>query len=211
MKLRFFVPAAVLLLSACGSAQQSPLSSSEGSARPNTQAPMAETVAEPSPTIRMFEMHCYRTGADFHTIVAAAEVMKLKPIPDALQPLMAPQEGEGRGFVLEVEREGGKVSNAIMLGVSDLNACSVSSYGNGAESILEEARDIYRLRSVARDDLGLQVNELFVPDGRTGHMSEAHEKGLIGAMVAKPHSGSGDAITLSYLSPKAVKQHLGRD
>lgn len=131
--------------------------------------------------------------------------MEFKPLPKQLEPLAAPQEGNGRSFVVKLEIKGKDVEKAIFLGVSDRNTCSIYANGYDAKKVFASAKLTYRLFSVMRDDLGLQVNEMFVPEGTSKRISEAHEKGIVGVMMVKPGSDD-DAITLSYVPPETAEQ-----
>lgn len=197
---------ACLTVAACQPSPQTPsesFDSAQSLAKSSVENARDQEVPLP---VQIFEMHCYRPSADFKTIVGAAEALKLKPIPKELEPLMAPEEGGGRGFVVKLEKADGKVMKAILLGVSPRNTCSVYANGYNAEVVLTSARETYQLFSIMRDDIGLQVNEMFVPGGKSKQKSEAREKGVIAVMISKPKSGGGDAITLSYISPDTAKQ-----
>lgn len=195
-----------LALAACQPSQTPSRASAYAPSSPVKPSAAKGSEQETPLPVQMFEAHCYRPGANYKTIVAAAEAMKLKPVPKRLEPLIAPQEGSGRSFVVIIEKEDTKVVSAILLGVSDRNICSVYASGYDAKKVLASAKETYKLFSVMRDDIGLQINEMFVPGGTSKRISETHTNGVVGVMMAKPNSGNGDAITLSYVSPGAAKQ-----
>ena len=183
-----------------------PSPASEASRVESSSGGHLPTVQGASLPIQIFERHCFRPDAQYDTITALAEAMNLDPLPANLEPFMASQEGKGKGYVVEVERDGSEFKRILLLGASELNTCSVYAQGYQADEILEEAKLNYQLLSIMRDDVGLQVNEMFIPGGVSSRISEAHSKGVIGVMVAKPGSGAGDAITLSFTSPGTARK-----
>lgn len=155
--------------------------------------------AVPKP-VEAFEMYCYRTNAEYERVVDIAELMKLPQVPKKFDAIIGPMVGGGKGFVIVNSSENRRM---VLLGASDQGACSIFSMGYDETAIRDSLMENYKLKEVARDDTGLQVNEMFIPNGVKGTVGEGSEHGLVGITTAK----AGDAgITVSFVSPEAAKR-----
>lgn len=146
---------------------------------------------------------CYRMDARFSKIVEAAKALDYPEVPKSMMSILGPMTGSGKGFVVVNNKKKQKV---ILLGASDQNACSIYANGYDAEEIKRSVAANYHLLRIHRDDTGLQVNEMYIPNGKKGTQSEGRENGLVGLTYAK--NPSDDAITLSFVSPETAKRIL---
>lgn len=152
-------------------------------------------------SIEHFEAFCYRTGADPEKIKKSAEQLSLKPLPKKfLAAVAGPNSTSGEGFMLEWDKTR---ELYILLGFGTPDSCSIYTQGVDIGPVKEKMVDIYRLAYAQKDDVGLQVSEMYVPGGKRGNKIEAKENGLISITYLKPESGYKSVI-LSYLPPRTL-------
>lgn len=60
----------------------------------------------------------------------------------------------------------------------------------------------YKLKLLNSNNIGLSVNELYIPGGVKGTVGEAGRNGVIGIAYAKDN----DSITVSFISPETAKK-----
>lgn len=161
-------------------------------------APPPEATAAP---IEAFEAYCFRTGAGYERVVAAAKAMQFKPIPPDWAALLGPQQGNGAGYIVEIDAASRRM---ILLGASDMGACSVAADGYNVESIIDQMISNYRLRFAVENDVGLQTTSMYIPDGTSKLMSEARKRGLIAITRAK--NPENRVVMLAYLPPATVSK-----
>lgn len=156
----------------------------------------ASPSAVPKP-VEMFEMYCYRTGANYDKTVSFAKAMELKRMSRDMEKALGPDVGGGKGYIINVDK---KHHRMLVLGASPKDTCSVSALRYDPSMIIKSMRSNYHLSLLARNDTGLQINELYVPGG-SGHSTKSIGiYGLVGIMKAK----DGSVVTLSYISPKTA-------
>ena len=88
-----------------------------------------------------------------------------------------------------------------MLGASQPDACSIFVYGLGYDRVEATLKEVYRLVLGARDDVGLQVSEMYVPWGVKGTKDEMFERGVVAVSYSK-HDVSPPGFSLSYMPPR---------
>ena len=67
----------------------------------------------------------------------------------------------------------------IMLGASQPDTCSIFVYGLEIDRVEATLKEAYRLVLGARDDVDLQVSEMYVPWGVKGTKDEMFERGVV--------------------------------
>lgn len=149
--------------------------------------------------VESFEAYCFRTGANFDRVVAAAETMKFAPMPPEYEALLGPQQGSMSGYVVESDA---KARTMVLLGASDSNTCSIAVDGYDVNAITERMIADYQLKLTVENDVGLQVTAMYIPGGTSKKMSEARRLGMIAITRAKDPSVG--IITLAYLPPETV-------
>ena len=159
----------------------------------------------PSP-VKAFEGYCFQNSADYKRVVAMAKATKLPRVPEQMMAILGPQIGGGEGFVVVNST---KKDHIILLGVSDQNTCAIFAKGYGVDAIKASMQENYHLKLAIKDDVGLQVNEMHIPGGTKGTVSEASELGLIGFVYTK--DPSFDGVTISYISPETAQKVLSRN
>lgn len=159
----------------------------------------------PRKTVEYFDGHCYRMAARYEVIVASSEALQLKPIPEAILPLVLGVDGsEGAGYVLELDRDAG---TAILLGASKPDACSVAAQGVPLKPIRELLIESFQLHKVLTDDIGLQTSEFYVPGGTTGTRQEIFEIGAVVLTYSKDQSNP--IVAIGYLPPATAQKVMG--
>jgi len=149
-----------------------------------------------------FEMYCYRSGASFSRVHAMAAAFKLPQVPSEYTPLIAGQNStDTEAYLIQLDRDRGM---AIILATGKPDACSIYVQGLPFEQISSRFKTNYKLALAGRDDVGMQVSELYVPGGTTGGKNEARELGMI--MVTHPKEASGDFFVIGYMPSTTVSQ-----
>lgn len=146
--------------------------------------------------IEVFELYCFKTSADYSRIeeMAAAEKMKKAP-KELLTLVLGSSAAEGKGFLFN-ERS--------MLVISKPDACGVYFDGVRFSDVEAVIKKSYKLYSFYRDDVGLEVSEMFIPGGRGAVKEEINELGIISVTYPKP--GFGDpGFSMSFLPPRTTK------
>ena len=189
--------ACLLLLAACkpgtnGTASQP---ASEGA----QSGPVAVEMGTP---LKAFESYCHLTGAKQDQVVSMARMGGLPPIQDKMMPAVAAIVGDGEGFVVVNEPKSGRV---VLLGAPDTNACSIFAMGYDEQAIRRGVIAHYKLNLIHRGDTGLQIREMFIPNGAKGTQGDAVTHGLIGIITGK---APGQGITVSFIPPETARRVL---
>jgi hypothetical protein len=163
-----------------------------GLARAENAAPRA---------IEMFEMYCYRTDANYEQTMKWAKLMNLAPMPDALREAFSVDTKDRMGYIIHVDKKNHKF---MFLSTSKTNACTVTAMGYDAKRIIASAKSLYKLKFLAKSDVGLQAGELYVPGGEHGTKDEALSLGVVALSYPKDMK----AVSLSYMPPESVKSQL---
>src|SRR5690554_6928738 len=155
--------------------------------------------------VNHFEMYCFRTGANFSTITSMAEALELQEIPQKMLVGMMPINDveDGKGYVLEHDEESSK--GIMLMAVRGQDACSVIGANLGNESAVEYVLKEYQLVEFFKDDVGLQVTNLYIPGGDSESYEEVRERGVIYIVKSKPGSPS-KGMTIGYLPPITAKE-----
>lgn len=170
--------------------QPQPAAKSNADSGKTTKLPVA---------VKAFEGFCYRTNGEMSRVVALAELNKFPPVPEKMMSVLGPTVGKGNGFVAINNRKKGRL---LLIGTSDNNTCAVFAMGYDDAAIKEAVVANYHLKLVNRDDTGLQINELYTPNGVKGTVNEGSEEGVIGITTAKEGSG----ISISFIPPATAKK-----
>ena len=158
-------------------------------------------------TIETFEAYCLETRADHELIVSMVSSLELIAVPDDLVPLIAgPDSTYTSAYFVEWNKGLGVY---IMLGASQPDACSIFVYGLGYDRVEATLKEVYRLVLGARDDVGLQVSEMYVPWGVKGTKDEMFERGVVAVSYSK-HDVSPPGFSLSYMPPKTARAVMAR-
>lgn len=157
-----------------------------------------------SKVVTHFETFCYQTGASFQHAVALADMLEKQEISDKNLAGVMPLDDveDGKGYVLELDKPGKRA--ILMAVVTGQDACSIAATGADQDEVMSSMSENYRLREVATNDIGLQVNTLYIPDGTSESIRESHHKGMIAIMKNKP-GASVDTMTISYIPPRTAK------
>ena len=157
-------------------------------------------------TLEAFDGLCYRTAARFSLIEKMAAVHRFRPVPDEDVPaILGPDNTTGKAYVVDWDKDRGIY---VFLVIAKPDTCSVMAKGFSYRSISDVFRRQFKLVLAFRDDVGMQVSELFVPGGRAGTKQEAIELGLAAATYPKPEYHD-DLFTLSYIPPGTAKDRFG--
>jgi hypothetical protein len=158
-------------------------------------------------TIETFEAYCLETRADHELIVSMVSSLQLIAVPDDLVPLIAgPDSTYTSAYFVEWNKGLGVY---IMLGASQPDACSIFVYGLGYDRVEATVKKVYRLVLGARDDVGLQVSEMYVPWGVKGTKDEMFERGVVAVSYSK-HDVSPPGFSLSYMPPETARAVVAR-
>ena len=150
-----------------------------------------------------FEMYCYQSAANYQRVVATAKALNLPPVPEKFMAVMGAQVGSGSGFVVVNDKAKRRM---MLLGASDQNTCSVFAQGYDIEAIKASLVDNYHLKVIHREDLGLQINEMHIPNGVKGTVGEGSKYGMIGLVY--PKDPAADSITISFVPPETAARVL---
>lgn len=157
--------------------------------------------------IESFEMYCFRTSAKYQKIESMAIAMKLKPTPKELLAVgMGPNSKDGKSYFVKWDKEKGMY---LLLGFSRPDACSIYAQGVSYEYVKKRLHQHYKLVLAFRDDVGLQVSEMYVPGGIRGDKKEAAELGFVLVTYPKPDVASF-GFSLGYLPPETVKVQFAK-
>lgn len=187
----------VVALSACQKSE-SPVSRQVTNESPVAAAmPAAGRVPKP---VEMFEMYCFRNSANYQRIIGLAKLNRLRSMPKEFEPAVAAEVGKGTSFIIEANKE---PKRTIFLGLSDLNTCTIAAMGYDRKTIQVAMRENYHLKLANKDDTGLQISELYIPNGVKGSIMETHEYGVIGVTYSK--DPKDDTISLSFMPPEVAE------
>lgn len=202
---RAAVAALAAALAACSPSTQPNLSSipaaaTEQGRQAADEAPGSnpEQLVAPA-AVEAFEMYCYQTNASYDLALRMVEAMGLVRLEDKFDPMVAPLQGAGTAYYIEVDAEADRL---MLLSPNERGACSVFAKGYDDRAIRQSMLDNYNLKHMMTDDAGLQINEAFIPNGVNGTIGEAAANGMIGITTAK----TGPGITVAYVSPEAAQE-----
>lgn len=177
-----------------------PIDTASGEAKQKYASQGGAVALEVPRPVQHFEAFCYRTGANYERVVDIAKLAKLDDVPERLTPVLGPLVGGGRAFIIENDKDAGTM---VLLGVSDRNACSVFAGGFDEQAIRASVITNYNLKELMKDDAGLQITEMFVPNGVKATRDEVAVEGMLAVTRGK---AEGTGISLSYISAGAAKQ-----
>lgn len=202
---RAAVSALAVALAACAPSTQPnvsniPTAATEQERQAADEAPgnNPEQLAAPA-AVEAFEMYCYQTDASHDLALGMVEAMGLVKLDDKFDPMIAPLQGTGMAYYIEVDAEADRL---MLLGLTEHGACSVFAKGYDDRAIRQSMLDNYNLKHVMTDDTGLQINEAFIPNGVNGTIGEGAANGMIAITTAK----TGPGITVAYVSPEAAQK-----
>lgn len=95
----------------------------------------------------------------------------------------------------------------IFLAFGQPNACSINVQGVDFLPIKKTIIEQFQLAHVRTNDIGLQINELYIPGGVSGSKKEFAELGGVALMYPKPSMGNHGG-TIAYIPPEQAKQIL---
>ena len=202
---RLLFASGVLALSACNPQRNA---ESYAPAKPEETSAAAPKVSPSIPEpVKQFDELCYRTEAQFDRVSRVAKARGLEKASGQLQELLSSgKAADGDSYVITFDQDNPQV---MVLGLGKNGTCAVFAAGYGADDVEASLKTHFRLLEVASDDMGLQVATMYVPDGTTQMISEAHEKGIVFIMRSKPGAtDSGDEIILTYAPPAVAKATL---
>lgn len=157
--------------------------------------------------VEMFEMYCFRTSAKYTQIENMAIAMKLRPTPKELVAIgMGTNSRDGKSYFVDWDKKKGMY---LLLGFGKPDACSIYAQGVSYDYVKKRLHTHYKLALAFRDDVGLQVTEMYVPGGKSGNKKEAAELGFVAVTYPKSDIGSF-GFSLGYLPPETVKQQFAK-
>lgn len=150
-----------------------------------------------------FQGYCYNTNADYKKIEDLVKVLNLKQIDDKFKALfMAPGSQKAQAYFLHVNKA---TNDSLVLSFSVPNACTIASVkGNIKDLFITQAVKYFKLKLVARNDIGVQVMDIYIPNGKLGTKEEMNEKGAILFSYFKTKSLS-DTFMMAYMPPNTIK------
>ena len=153
--------------------------------------------------IEGFEVYCYRSFGNYKQIDSMAKVTKLNSLPtEFVTAVMGPGSTDGKGYLLASDRPKGF---AVILGLSRPDACSINVQGVPYKIAKEQIHSTYQLALSVKDDIGLQVSEVYVPGGKSGNKLEAADFGVIFITYPKDETGV-KGYTIGYMPPNTVSK-----
>ena len=152
-----------------------------------------------------FHTYCYSTNADFDYIERLIKPLGFKEMPEKYVKALSP-DSSSKNKVYQVGKFVDK--KGIYLGFGEPANCSVNIQGADFLELKKMMIKEFQLLHVVTDDVGLQVNEMYVPGGTSGSGQEAAELGVIMMMYPKP-SFDPSTGTISFMPPKQARVALG--
>lgn len=152
--------------------------------------------------IETFEIYCFQTQGNYRLINEMAQAVQLEQLPEKYKSFWSVEGLEGRGYIVKNDR---KPKQTIFLAATEANTCSVYANGFDTDHLLAEMRKQYKLETVFKQDIGLQVNELLLPRTKAEDSTDNFSYGAITFMYPKNEK---TGATLGYLSPEATREAL---
>lgn len=184
---------AALALAACN--QQTAPAPAAPTESAKADGPAFETV--PRPVVE-FEAYCFQTNANYERVLGMAKLADLRPVPEKFMPAIEALSAQGKAFIVE-----GTDDRRILVAATEANTCSVFSDGYDLADIQMSLQDNYHLKEAFKDDTGLQVTELHVPNGTTGTVGDTHKNGAISITYLKDPNAR--MITISFMPPEVTQ------
>jgi hypothetical protein len=154
--------------------------------------------------VESFQGYCFATDANFVQIEKLISVLQLKQLPDNYAAALGgPDAKKTKLYWIEESHD----KKAIFLGFSQPDACSIRIQNVDFLPIKKLMMEHFKLVHCFTDDVGLQINEMYVPGGISGSKIEAKKYGLIAFMYPKPSMGHSGG-TISYIPPETAKYIL---
>ena len=157
--------------------------------------------------IEFFQGYCFATTADFAQIKKMIKPMKFKQLPEEYANAFSAKNAIKTELYL-VEKIDNEIGMLLAFGQPD--ACSINVQGVDFLPIRKTMIEQFKLAHVRTKNIGLQINELYVPGGISGNKQDIAELGVVTLMYPKPSMGYLGG-TIGYIPPEQAQNILRTD
>jgi hypothetical protein len=156
--------------------------------------------------VERFQMYCFETEANFVRIERVVKAMKLKRFPDDIAKAVAAPNSKKTKLYLVQNIDNNRY---ISLGFAQPNTCSINVQGIDFLAIKNLMIKQYKLTHFDTDDIGLQINTMYILGGGLANNKNAREFGAIFLVYGKPSMGYLGG-TIGYLPPDTAKAYFDK-
>lgn len=162
--------------------------------------------AEEDRVLEEFHAYCFFPKANYSRIEQLASGSKLQSLsPDQMKIVVgqsSPNSTDHRAYFIEKDSI---TKSSILLIITKPDNCTIHIIKDNIprEKIRNSFIREYKLEVVSRNDVGMQIDEYFVPDSSYKSIREAADKGLITISYPKPNN-SARTMSIGYMSAETV-------
>jgi len=154
--------------------------------------------------IRNFHGLCYAPEANFNQIQKLIKTFNYQKMPkEFAEAVGTPGTTKSELYMIEHPAKG----KGILFGFGEPNSCAVFVRGVDYSKIKTLMVEEFNLKHLYTENQGLQTNESYIPNGKSGSKAEASSKGIIMLMYSSS-TLMPPGCTIGYLPPERVGEIL---